>query len=98
MSTSTTAPPTDASRPETTVEDPDAVRCPHCGRPFPAEHLLTLHLGERHAGALSDEDRSAYEAAREAESEELFLFHLKVIAAIGVLYSVFVVVYMVVLG
>lgn len=89
--------PTDP-QPVTVVDEPGAVRCDHCGRPFPDEHLLRLHRGERHLAALTDAERAAYESARDEETEELFLFHLKVIAAIGVLYALFVVVYMVVLG
>lgn len=91
-------PTPDVPIPETTVDDPEAVRCSRCGRPFPREHLLALHRGERHAGDLTDGERAAYEEAVDEEREALFLFHLKVITAIGVLYSVFVVVYMVVLG
>lgn len=90
--------PTDQPMPETAPDDADHAACPHCGRPFPEDHLLELHLGERHGEALSETDRGTYEEAREREAEELFLFHLKVIAAIGILYSIFVVVYMVVLG
>lgn len=84
--------------PETEVpsgEDP--VRCPRCGRPFRAERARDLHLGERHDD-LDEGERAAYEAALDEEGDELFLYHLKVIAALGGFYAVFVLVYMVVLS
>ncbi|WP_254545930.1 DUF7410 domain-containing protein [Halomarina pelagica] len=59
-----------------------AVRCPYCGRPFPRERLRTLHVGERHADASTDGERAAAETAAEAEADDLFVYHLKVIAAI----------------
>lgn len=81
-------------RPDETV----AAACPHCGRPFRAERVRDLHVGEAHEADCTDDERAAYEAAREAERDDLFYFHLKVVAALGVLYSVVVLVYMVALG
>jgi hypothetical protein len=62
-----------------------AARCPYCDRPFTAERLRALHVGERHPGAASPAEREAHAAAREAEADELFVYHLKVIAGIVVL-------------
>lgn len=84
--------------PETVVppgEDP--VVCPRCGRPFTTGRARDLHLGEDHDD-LDQAEAAAYEAARDAEGDELFLYHLKVIGALGVFYAVFVLVYMVVLS
>ncbi|WP_411963555.1 hypothetical protein [Haloferax sp. YSMS24] len=78
----------EAVRPETAVpagEDPEAT-CPYCERPFRAERLRDLHVGTRHEQATDDELR-AYETAREAESEELFTYHLKVAGALGAVYA-----------
>lgn len=74
------------------VED-DAERCPHCGRPLADEHLLTLHIGEEHAEAMSEAEATAYEAAREQEDDDLFIFHIKVMAAITLVTFVFIYTY-----
>jgi len=75
-----TAPP-DGERP--------AAACSHCGRQFVTERQRDLHVGERHDATPAEQ--RAYESAREAESDELFRLHLKVIAAVGLLYASFVV-------
>ena len=62
-------------------EEP-AARCPHCGRPFQRERFRDLHVGEAHADELHDEERERYEEADEAEDDDLFVFHLKIVAAI----------------
>lgn len=85
--------------PETTVDaGEDPLQCPYCTRPFRAERTLWLHVGERHGEGCTDEEREAYEAARDAEEDDLFVFHLKVVAALTVLYASFIVLYMVVLA
>ncbi|KAB1194859.1 hypothetical protein GJR96_12190 [Haloferax sp. MBLA0076] len=73
-----TAPPTGSN--------PNAV-CPYCDRPFTRERLRDLHVGERHENCTADE-RAAYEVAREAESEDLFTYHLKVAGGLGALYAI----------
>lgn len=77
-------------------EQPEA-ECQYCGRPFPRDHLRTLHVGEAHAGELTESERDAYTEAREDESGELFVYHVKVVFALSVIYTVFVLAYMVVL-
>ena len=62
-------------------EEP-AARCPYCERPFRAERSRDLHVGEAHAGEANDDERERYEAAEEDEDDDLFVFHLKVVAAI----------------
>ena len=76
------------SSPEITVPDGEnqPERCPYCEQPFPTERLLALHLGEVHDEALTDAQRQAYEDAYDAESDELFIYHLKVIGALIVVY------------
>ncbi|MFD1684502.1 DUF7410 domain-containing protein [Halobellus litoreus] len=77
--------------PDTTVPDADRETpvCPHCGRPFVTERQRALHVGERHDATPAEE--RAYEEAREAESDELFRLHLKVVFAVGLLYAASVV-------
>lgn len=84
--------------PETAVDETPAEQCPYCGRPFPSAHLHALHLGEAHLEDCTEAERDAYEGARDEETDELFVFHLKVIGAIGLMWAVFVLAYMVVLG
>jgi hypothetical protein len=90
----------DAAALETSVraDETVAAACPHCGRPFAEREARDLHVGEAHAGACSEAERDAYEAAREAERDALFYFHLRVVAALGVLYAATVLLYMVALG
>ena len=68
-------------------EDETPVHCPECGRPFRTERLRALHVGDRHD--VADEFREDYESAREAEREDLFVFHLKVVAGLVALYAFF---------
>lgn len=92
--------PEAATQPETSVpagEQP-AGRCSYCGRPFATERLHALHVGETHPGRCTDAEREAYERARQDEDDELFLFHFKVVGALGVTYALFVLAYMVVLS
>lgn len=56
--------------------------CPYCERPLPTERLWALHLGERHADRLTPDERAAVEEAEEAEIDDLFVYHLKVVALI----------------
>lgn len=69
-------------------------RCPHCGRPFRSARSRALHLGEAHEDACTDDQRAAYEDAREEENDDLFIYHLKVVAALVGLYAFFVFAYM----
>ena len=68
-------------------DDETPVHCPECGRPFRTERLRALHLGDRHD--VPDDHSDAYEEAREAEREDLFVFHLKVVAGLVALYAFF---------
>lgn len=72
--------------------------CPYCGRPFASAAARDLHVGEAHDAACSAAERADYEAARESERDTLFYYHLRVVAALGVLYALTVLLYMVVLG
>lgn len=78
------------SHPTPTIDVPadetPSARCPYCDRPFPSAHLLDLHLGESHAEVVTDDERERYDAAFDEEGDELFIYHLKIIAALVVLF------------
>lgn len=67
-------------------EDADVLTCTHCGLTFERERYLALHRGLRHADALDDAERAAFEEARERERQELRRFRLKALGALVVLY------------
>lgn len=64
--------------------------CPYCDRPFRTERLRTLHVGEQHPDACTDEELGAYREARERERDDLFTFHFQVVFAVGFVYFVLV--------
>lgn len=83
--------------PDTEVPPGEAPpRCPYCDRPFRSEDARALHVGESHPDRRTPAEAEEFERAREAEREELFVFHLKVVAALGALYALTVLAYMVV--
>ncbi|MFB6219804.1 MAG: DNA-binding protein [Halolamina sp.] len=83
--------------PETRINSnsEEAVECPHCGRPFTDDRPLALHVGETHRGTLDSAEEERYESAREAEDEDLFIFHLKMVVVLGILYAAVVLGYMI---
>lgn len=72
--------------------------CPYCERPFATEDAYALHVGEAHAEVCTAGEREAYADAVAAEDDELFYFHLRVVAGLAALYTVVVLAYMVALG
>ncbi|MFC7096599.1 DUF7410 domain-containing protein [Halobaculum marinum] len=52
-----------------------AYECPRCGRPFAHERHRDLHLGQSH-GDLTDDERDAYAAARDDETDDLRHFRI----------------------
>ncbi|RRJ30390.1 hypothetical protein EIK79_10365 [Halocatena pleomorpha] len=69
-------------------DETPAAWCPHCARPFATERLCALHLGDRHRDEWTANQRDRYESAYDDESNELFIFHLKVISAlVGVFFA-----------
>lgn len=75
-----------------------AARCSHCDRPFVSRRLRDLHAGEVHRDGLSEDERAAYERAREAERDDLFTYHINVVIALGLIYAVMVIGLMVLLS
>lgn len=64
----------------------DPAICPHCGRQFPRERAVTLHVGLDHTEAASDEAVEAFQAAYRDERTELRRFQLLALAVLVVLY------------
>lgn len=60
----------------------DPVPCPYCDRPFATAQLRDLHVGETHPEMMTAEEAEQYEDAVDWESDELFVLHLKVVAAL----------------
>lgn len=75
------------------VVDDDAKYCPHCDHPLATDHLRALHVGEQHPEAMSDTEADAFAAARDQESDDLFVFHIKVLAAITLVTFIFIYTY-----
>ncbi|PSQ09493.1 hypothetical protein BRC98_05965 [Halobacteriales archaeon QS_7_68_65] len=94
------AAPDSTPAPDTAIPaaETPAARCPYCSRPFRTERACTLHLGDSHRQESTDDERAAYEAAVDDESDDLFVFHLKVVGALSLLYAGYVLAYMIVLG
>jgi hypothetical protein len=79
--------------PETVVPDgetPEAT-CPYCERPFRRERFRVLHVVEAHPERATPRERQRYEAVVDEESDDLFVYHLKVLFALGALYAAFVI-------
>lgn len=99
MSTNTTADdPTTTPATSVPAGETPAGRCPYCDRPLPTEQLLALHVVESHPDDCTPVEREAAEDARAQESDDLFVYHLKVVAGLVTLWAAFVIAYMVVLG
>lgn len=64
------------------ADEEPAARCPHCDRPFRRERFRDLHVGEVHLAEASEAELDRYEEADDAEDDDLFVFHLKIVAAI----------------
>lgn len=86
----------DASRYAVPDGEAPAARCPYCGRPFARSRLRRLHVGEWHRDECTDAERTAYEAAYDAESDDLFRYQLTLVAGLVALFFGFVYVYAVV--
>jgi len=76
--------------------EPVDATCERCGERFPSERLRDLHRGLEHYADLGADERSAYEAAYESETEDLHSFRLRALAALVVLYFGFLMTYAVV--
>lgn len=76
-----------AAGPETDVPpEDDPATCPYCGRRFPRERAVTLHVGLDHADEASDEEVEAFQAAYREERSALRRFQLLALAMLVVIY------------
>lgn len=90
---------TDVTYPPTAVPaDAEPVRCPYCDRPFSDAERRALHVGEIHDEEMCDEERFAYEEAVESETDELWIYHFKVIVVLLLLYMFTGMLYLIALG
>lgn len=94
------SPPAGTPRPEFDVPggETPAASCRHCDRPFRSERALALHLEDVHPDSLDATEAAAAEKAVELERDDLFYYHAKVVGALGALYSITVIVYMIAFG
>jgi hypothetical protein len=67
--------------------------CERCGRPFADSAYRDLHRGLAHWEDLTDDERTAYWAAVEAEREALRRFRLLALGALVLLYFGFLILY-----
>jgi hypothetical protein len=67
--------------------------CPYCDQRFARERHRDLHRGQAHADCLGPEEHEAYEAAEDAEREDLRLFRLKALAVLVFVYFGFLLLY-----
>jgi len=83
---------------EATDASPDSTdaTCAHCGERFPSARLRDLHRGLEHYAALDGDERAAYEAAYESETDDLRSFRLRALAVLVALYFGFLMTYAVV--
>lgn len=79
--------------PETVVPDGETAEatCPYCDRPFRRERYQVLHVVEAHPDRATASEHEAYDAVLDEESDDLFVYHLKVLFALGALYAAFVI-------
>lgn len=81
---------------EPSPDDDGPFPCAYCGRRFAREEWLTLHRGLDHGDAIDAAEREAFEAAYDAEEDDLRFFRLQALAALVALYFGFLIVYAVV--
>lgn len=74
-------------------DETPAARCPYCGRPFATEQLCILHLGDSHRDEWTEIEQDEHEDAYKTESDELFIYHMKVIITLVILFFAFVYTY-----
>jgi|GEM_PF-2772741 len=92
----TSATPGDADRPAREYDvppDAESFDCPYCDVVEPREDLLTLHVGHEHESQASAEELDDFEKTFERESNDVFIYHLKVIVMVVAIYFVFLFTY-----
>lgn len=83
-------PPVPTDVPE---DERPAATCRYCGRPFRTEQRYWIHVGESHPDEMNESERSAHERAVDEEGDDLFIYHLKVVAWLVVLLFFYIYTY-----
>jgi hypothetical protein len=73
--------------------DRTAHDCPYCGRPFPRQRAVTLHVGLDHGDSADDDEVAAFQNAYRDERDELRRFQLLALAVLVALYFGFLFAY-----
>lgn len=76
----------------------EPITCKFCDRPFRTDRHRNLHIAEWHEDEATSIDEESIQSAKEAEADDLYFYHLKVVFALGAIYSISVILYMVALG
>lgn len=77
--------------------DAPAHDCPYCEAVLPEQELLELHVGVEHEDEATDDELEAFEDTFEGESNQVFIYHLKVIVMVVAIYFIFLFTYSAVL-
>lgn len=101
MTTNTTTdasstPPRAESTPDRVYDvppDAPAHECPYCEVVLPEQELLELHVGVEHEDDATDAELEAFEDTFERESNQVFIYHLKVIVLVVAIYFIFLFTY-----
>jgi hypothetical protein len=67
--------------------------CAYCGRPFADAAYLALHRGLAHTRTITDAEWAAYEAARDAEDDEIRRYRIVALGLLVLVYFGFLFVY-----
>ena len=70
-----------------------AHECPYCEAVLPEVDLLELHVGVEHEDEATEAELEAFEDTFEQESNQVFIYHLKVISLVVAIYFVFLFTY-----
>lgn len=73
--------------------DADTYACPYCEDVQPTEQFRDLHVGIRHEDDATEEELETFDRTFDRESNEVFIYHLKVISGVVAIYFVFLFTY-----
>ena len=73
--------------------DAPSYDCPYCDAALPEEDLLDLHIGVEHEDEATEAELEAFEETFERESNQVFIYHLKVISLVVGIYFIFLFTY-----
>lgn len=70
-------------------DNADVYECPYCDVVEPREDLRDLHIGHDHEDVADEEEQETFRQTFERESNQVFIYHLKVISLVVAIYFVF---------